>query len=331
VAEQVQGTCLVVGAAMIFAVVALVVKVDPLPLLPATECRFFVSWLIACVFMLWFKESRGLHWWGPPGRARRMLVIKSVVSFSFITLWWAALRHAPIGDCITIIYSSPVLTSLFSLCLLGEKLPREFPLQVLLVAAGSLLVLDPPFLHPAAAAAPEAAAGAAPSQDYTLVLLALVFCSLAPVVTRETRACSWIEVEHVGAATACLVMDPALLGAKYAVTGKVPSMPSAAPLEILLIMLAAGGSFVGIAMETKGYQLAEPGKASMFRYVEIPFAYLLQQLGTGAPVTLQAAVGAVLIVAACFVSAVAQRAEAAGKAKGAAVEPLLEGAAVEGA
>jgi len=310
---------------MVFALVALVVNVDPLPLLPATECRFFVSWVVSAAFMLWFRKSRGLHWWGPP-ELRSMLLIKSVVSFSFITLWWAALRRAPFGDCITITYCAPVLTSLWSLLLLGEELPREFPLQTVLVVGGGLLVLDPPLLHGARAGTGGPAAAGAPPADYSLALAALLVCSIAPVVTRRTRACSWIEVEHVGAATACLVMDPTLLCAKSALTGVLPRPPTTAPHEVALIVAAALGSFIGIAMETKGYQLAEPGKASMFRYVEIPFAYFLQQLGTGASVPPRAAGGALLIVAACAVGAVAQRARAAAAAKG---EPLLGVAAKE--
>ena len=33
--------------------------------------------------------------------------------------------------------------------------------------------------------------------------------------------------------------------------------------------------------------MAEPGKATIFSYVEIPFAYLLQALGTTEPVTFE--------------------------------------------
>merc|ERR1711920_988528 len=76
-------------------------------------------------------------------------------------------------------------------------------------------------------------------------------------------------------------------------------MQHVGPTEVGLIVLVAVGSFVGIAMETKGYQLAEVGKASMFRYVEIPFAYVLQHLGTSAPVTSQAVLGSTLILASC--------------------------------
>merc|ERR1719324_1470381 len=105
-----QGTAFVVGAAMVFALGALVVKTDTLPLLPATECRFAVSWVVAIVFMLMFRKSRGLSWFGPK-ELRKLLLLKSAVSFGFITLWWAALRKAPLGNCVAIIYCSPILTS----------------------------------------------------------------------------------------------------------------------------------------------------------------------------------------------------------------------------
>ena len=33
--------------------------------------------------------------------------------------------------------------------------------------------------------------------DYTFVLIGLFVNSFVPIVTRQTKACSWIEVEHV--------------------------------------------------------------------------------------------------------------------------------------
>jgi drug/metabolite transporter (DMT)-like permease len=296
--EQVQGTCFVVGAAMVFALVALVVKTDTLPLLPATECRFAVSWAVAIIFMLMFRKERGLSWFGP-AELRKLLVLKSFVSFGFITLWWAALRKAPLGDCIAIIYSSPVLTSIWSLLIDGEQLTREFPIQVALVATGVIFVVNPPFIQ--ASIAPTDANTNSP--DFTLVFLSLILCSLAPLVTRRTRACSWIEVEHVGAFLACAVLDPALMCVQFLVQGVVPAMQTTGKFEVVLILLAALGSFVGIAMETKGYQMAEPGKAAMFRYVEVPFAYLLQCLGTATPVSSRAVCGSVLILSSCVLGA----------------------------
>jgi len=231
------------------------------------------------------------------GELRKWLVLKCAMSFIFITLWWAALRHAPVGDCIAVIYTSPILTSILSRVLLKEMLPSVFIYQALLVSIGTILVVDPPVVR---AMFSTTSGEASPRGDYTLVFLALGACALVPIVTKKARDCSWIEVEHVSACLAAAVLDPSLLIGQYALYGTVPRMPSAAPSEIGLIVLAAGGSFVGIAMETKGYQLADVGKASMFRYVEVPFAYVLQCFGTREPVQTQAIVGALLIMLSCF-------------------------------
>eukprot|EP00931_Biecheleriopsis_adriatica_P041793 TRINITY_DN23842_c0_g1_i2.p1 TRINITY_DN23842_c0_g1~~TRINITY_DN23842_c0_g1_i2.p1 ORF type:complete len:336 (+),score=60.78 TRINITY_DN23842_c0_g1_i2:26-1009(+) len=316
--QQIEGTCLVVGAATVFALVALVVKVDPLPLLPATECRFLVSLIVSTIFMLLFRKSRGLHWLGPP-HLRGLLFLKSATSYGFITMWWAALRHAPIGDCIAIIYTAPILVSLLSRCILGEALPRVFPLQVVLVIAGTLLIADPPFLH--ADSISGSATSSGQPKDYSLVFAALLLASITPIVTRQTRDCSWIEVEFVNAAFASAVLNPALLCLQYAVYGVLPEIPPAAPAEAGLLLLAALGSFVGIAMETKGYQLAEAGKATMFRYVEVPLAYALQHFGTAAPVAPRAILGSVLILASCGVGALMQD---VGAERTSAKEPFLQ-------
>lgn len=297
--DQVEGTCFVVGAACVFAMVAVVVKRDPLPVLLATECRFLVSWVVAIAFMLAYRVSRGLRWFGPE-QLRKWLLLKCAMSFIFITLWWTALRHAPLGDCIAIIYTSPVFTSLLSRIVLKESLPKVFPFQVALVSLGTVLVLDPPFIRTFGTSGGDAP----PDRDYTFVFLALGACAIVPIVTRKAKDCSWIEVEHVSACLASAVLTPALLIAQRflgsAVTSEGAVSITASPGEVAMIVVAAGGSFVGIAMETKGYQMAEVGKASMFRYVEVPFAYILQQLGTGDAVQVHAILGSVLIVSSCF-------------------------------
>mmetsp|Transcript_24562 Transcript_24562/g.45220 ORF Transcript_24562/g.45220 Transcript_24562/m.45220 type:complete len:329 (-) Transcript_24562:235-1221(-) len=294
--EQIEGTCLVVGAACVFALVALVVKKDPVPVLVATECRFLVCWAVAIAFMLVYRGGRGLRWFGPP-ELRKWLFLKCAMSFIFITLWWTALRFAPFGDCIAIIYTSPLFTSLLSRVALKEMLPSVFPFQALLVAIGTVLVIDPPFLNAFFASSEDRSSSDA---DYTYVFLALTACCIVPVVTRKARDCSWIEVEHVSACLASTMLDPSLLLCQYLISGSLPELPSSAPGELGLIALAAGGSFVGIAMETKGYQLADPGKASMFRYVEVPFAYMLQRFATSERVEMKAVIGSILIIASCF-------------------------------
>lgn len=294
--KQIEGTLLVVGAACVFALVALVVKKDPMPVLLATECRFLVSWVVAVAFMLLYRRQRALYWFGPPA-SRKWLVLKCASSFFFINLWWKGIQLAPVGDCIAIIYTSPIFTSILSWLLLKEPLLPQFPLQILLVLLGTLLVLDPPALR---WLLPSDGTEEEKPRDYTYVFLALAVGCICPIVTRQTRECSWIEVEHVSAALAAAVLCPAMLLVQSWLSGVFPHIPTASRQETFLIVLAALGSFVGIAMETKGYQLAEVGKASMFRYVEVPFAYFLQLVATKEAVRVQALVGSVLIIASCF-------------------------------
>jgi drug/metabolite transporter (DMT)-like permease len=208
----------------------------------------------------------------------------------------------PIGDCIAIIYSSPILTSLLSWWLLGETLPSEFPLQVFLVLSGNMLIVDPPFVHglPTFTSSDSSIA-------YLVLFIALALAAVLPVVTAKTKACSWIEVEHVGAAVASAVLIPGLMFADYAVYGAVPSIPTESPLDAVNIILAALGTFGGVALETKGYQLASAGRASMFRNLEVPFAYALQRWSTVTPVAPRALLGALLIVMSCGIGGITSR------------------------
>eukprot|EP00747_Dinoflagellata_sp_TGD_P187544 gnl/TRDRNA2_/TRDRNA2_45260_c0_seq1.p1 gnl/TRDRNA2_/TRDRNA2_45260_c0~~gnl/TRDRNA2_/TRDRNA2_45260_c0_seq1.p1 ORF type:complete len:360 (-),score=56.40 gnl/TRDRNA2_/TRDRNA2_45260_c0_seq1:55-1062(-) len=291
--EQVEGTLLGVGGACIFATVAFVVRKDPLPVPIAAECRFVISWIVALVFMLRYRVSRGLQWFGP-AEVRKWLFIKCAMSFVFVTLWWTAIRRAPVGDCIAIVYSAPILTSLLSRAFLGEVLLPEFPAQIGLVTLGVILVVDPPFVR-----AIFLSSDIDGQSDYTFVFLALAAGAVLPVVTRKAQNCSWIEIEHVSALISATLLDPSLLLGQYLVQGELPMLPATAPSEIGIFVLASIASFVGIAMQTKGAQLAEVGKASMFRYVEVPFAYLLQKFGTNEPVQLEAVLGSVLIILSC--------------------------------
>lgn len=317
--DQFWGTVLVVAASFTFACIALVVQVDVLPILWATEARFLVCWLVAVTFMASFKASRNLQWFGPPA-LRNVLFLKAVLSFSFVSAWWAALRQAPVGDCIAIIYCGPILTSLWSAGMLGEELPSAFPLQAVLVMVGVMLIVDPPFLHYGLVLPDPKGDG-----DYRLVFAGLLINSVIPIVTRQTRACSWIEVEHVCSFSASWLLNPLLLSGQYNFYGTLPKLPKTAIREGALIILAALGAFVAVALETRGYQLAEPGKAAMFRYVEVPFAYVLQLAGTQQPVQLQAAIGSLLIIASVGLGAVEQRARenAQQKAKHPEAEALL--------
>jgi len=303
--DQAQGTMLVVSAAMTFAMVALAVDKTTLPSTAAAETRFFICWLLSMGFMAMYRRERKLHLFGPPD-IRWALVLRGFLTCGFVLLWWAALPMAPLGDCIAVIYCSPLLTVIFSRVILGEKMLGVWPIQALLATAGMCLIIQPPWLLKAFGQVPaETFSGDA---DYTLAIVAMLFSAILPVATKQTKDASWIEVEHVTSFLAVFVMIPLMHCAKLAMGGNpVLVLPEISNTEVGLVILAGIGSFVGVAMQTQGYQMADPGKASMFCYLEIPFAYFLQLVCTTQDsIPMSSMIGSLLVLLACLLGAVAR-------------------------
>jgi len=304
--DAVCGTVLVVLAAMTFALVALIVNTDTLPSTVAGEARFFVCWVLSMAFMLRYRRERQLHWFGP-AKIRWVLVLRGFLTCGFVTLWWAALPTAPLGDCIAVIYCSPLFTVILSRLILGEKMLAVFPIQALLATSGMCLIIQPPWLVSALGLSTSAQSSG--SSNYTLVFAAMCFSCIMPITTRGTKAASWIEVEHVTSFLAVFMLNPTVYFAQQLANGHdAMSLPINVSLsEVGLIALAALGSFAGVAMQTKGYQMADPGKACMFCYLEIPFAYFLQHFGTtNSSISTSSIIGAICVLSSCFVGAVAQ-------------------------
>lgn len=302
-AKQIHGTILVVSAAMTFALVALVVKNDPLPTAVATEARFFVSWVMSVAFMLRYRSERSLGWFGP-AKLRKGLILRGILLYSFVTLWWTALTMAPLGDCIAVIYCDPLVTVLLSRVILGEKTLEVFPIQALLAITGMCFIVQPPAVLTALGFTP---ARNSEGGNYTLVFAATLVSSSMYIVTNQTKEASWIEVEHVTNFLAVFILNPLLFCAQQFAKGEhVLALPAVDFWEVGLIVLAALGSFVGVAMQTRGYQMADPGKAAMFTYAEIPFGYLLQHFGTQKAISSNSIIGAILVILACLLGAIAQ-------------------------
>jgi len=296
---------LVVSAAMTFALVALTVTKGSLPSTVAAEARFFVCWLLSMGFFAMYRKERKLNLFGP-ANIRWALVLRGFLTCGFVTLWWAAIPMAPLGDCIAVIYCSPLLTVILSRLVLGEKMLAVFPIQALLATSGMCLIIQPPMppwlltslgLSPAETTSSDA--------NYTLVIAAMIVSAILPVATKQTKAASWIEVEHVTSFLAVFVMNPIIHCAKLAAgASAILVLPDVSIAEVGIVMLAGLGSFVGVAMQTQGYQLADPGKASMFCYLEIPFAYFLQIAFTSHKLAMSSVIGALLVLLACLIGAV---------------------------
>jgi len=303
VSDEVLGTMLVVSASMIFALVALVVNTGSLPEAISAEARFFVCWILAMGCMIRYRKERDLNFFGPAGM-RGALVLRGFLTCSFVTLWWAALPMAPLGDLIAVIHAGPLVTVVCARLILGERMLEVFPIQALLAVSGVCLITQPPSLMAALGSSPmtEDSGGG----DYSLAFLAMIAGALILIATSSTRDASWIEVEHVTSFLAFFILNPISYLAQQTDKGEgALVLPHVSTSALGCIVLAGVGSFAAVAMQTRGYQIADPGKASMFCYLEVPFGYFLQVVGTtDSSISMASVLGAVLVLLSCLLGAV---------------------------
>ena len=69
-------------------------------------------------------------------------------------------------------------------------------------------------------------------------------------------------------------------------------------IKWVLIVCATFTGFLGLALQTLGYQLEQAARASVMTVLEIPFAYLLQYFLFREPITRLGLIGTSLVIAA---------------------------------
>lgn len=138
---------------------------------------------------------------------------------------------------------------------------------------------------------------------------------LLPLLVRVSRGAHWLEVEHVSAAVAALVLSPlALLAAQLLGFGVDPCHALWAHSQDAAQLGAL--SFIALCLQTRGFQLAEASIAPLMWYVQVPFSYCLQRVLFGHAVSLASLGGAVFLIAASIANLLGTRSLAK-------AEPLL--------
>mmetsp|Transcript_43515 Transcript_43515/g.141592 ORF Transcript_43515/g.141592 Transcript_43515/m.141592 type:complete len:401 (-) Transcript_43515:144-1346(-) len=182
--RHVEGVALITSAALLFGILAAVVKSVALPTLLKMQIRSLLEWLICLAAAAFCRETRRRG--GDTGAAMRVydnsgaeappstfakcgggeggereawakllfgprelsgwLVLRAFLYWVFLCCWWLALEAMPLGDATTIVYIAPVFTALFARLFLAERMHASFALVVLIDAAGLLLLTRPSFL-----------------------------------------------------------------------------------------------------------------------------------------------------------------------------------------
>jgi len=321
--DHILGLICTACSALLFGVVACLVKATTLPILLMVECRGIVQWSVAAVLVvLRFAMRRGKepithHLFSPPP-LRAWQLLRALLYWSFQLLWWTALTFMPLGDATSLVYCGPLFTGFFSNLLLAEPLTRMFFVCAAMDIVGVCFIVQPSqllcFLRDSGDCG-----GTSTTLYYAGAFLALCSAAMAgilPVTVRKSRDVHWTTVEHLTAMLTSFFFTPVaslcmvLWRNTDATVGRVSIVAATAPMgevlsnltwsQMAVICLAAAIEFAGLALQTVAYQkVRHAASASLVNYIEVPFAFVLQLTIFGAEGDVMYAVmGALLIVSA---------------------------------
>ena len=337
----VAGIAAVTAAALLFGVVAALVKSANAPPLVLLQCRSFVQLALSLVAVHRCSADsadsadehgsvgdrddwRWLEGWLGPQRLWYHLALRALLHWGFLCLWWLALTSMPVGDATCVVYLGPLFSAGFAKRWLDEQPPPVFPLCACLSMTGVVLVTQG---GQGRGQGGEDGGGGGAGWHYSMGVAAAL-CSAAiagvlPVLTRKSREAHWATVELWSAATSTFVFTPLALlawvntdtdtntaaaaaaGGHHSRAGEVrAAVAGILQFRHLFAIVAAISlvGFAGLGLQTFGYQREEAARASMMTFLEVPFAYVLQWRLFGQVPTVTQACGMGLIVASCVVN-----------------------------
>ena len=216
------------------------------------------------------------------------IVLRGLAYCSGILFFWAALRSClPIGDVVVLLLSaSPLFLVLLARVFLSEKIPREWPVQMLLLIFGATLISKP----------------LAPSDD----------CPASTVLLPTSAAVCWAfmnfgsrRVKHLPSVQVMLINDiiAVVFACAYALIVRGASGAGVAlqpPLTADLAMVAASAvlGWLGLMGNIKGYQsVSVAAVASIAGATSIPFNYVFQLFLFHEPPDVYSSLGAAIVIA----------------------------------
>mmetsp|Transcript_69471 Transcript_69471/g.151202 ORF Transcript_69471/g.151202 Transcript_69471/m.151202 type:complete len:343 (+) Transcript_69471:113-1141(+) len=274
------GLVAMLGSSFFFSIMALLVKV--LTRFKAFELVFWRS-----VFMTMITTSiclkNGLRPFGRSGE-RGVLVLRGVAGFLFMASYYAALQILPLSDAVVIAYTSPVITAIAAVILLGEKMSPLDVIGSLLCMVGVVLVAKPSFVMQFFGEEVEEL----PFNGVMGALGAALFSTSVYILLRFAKKIEPMVATNYFAMIG-IVLSPM---AGYAAEEKFV-IPTG--LEWLLLVLLAVLSVVGQNLMNIGLALETAGKATAMNYTQVVFSYAYQLVLLHEASDMQSVIGAALI------------------------------------
>jgi len=224
--------------------------------------RYTADLLLCAILCAWWRLPL------PGPKVAMQLMARGIAYIAFVMSLWAALRSClPLGDVVVgVVAVSPIFLVLLTRLLLGEKIPREWPLQFVLCLIGTLLVNKP--------LAPTHSCGSAA----LLPVAAAFFGALMNFMSRNVK-----EVPPpVVSVFNDLVAVTFACGAMALQTGSKSLgelLAGGFDKNLRLVLVSAVIAWIGLMCNIKGYQsVSVAAVASIASYVSVPLGYVMQVL-----------------------------------------------------
>lgn len=213
---------------------------------------------------------------------RRTLLFRGVIGSIDVCLLLISLRLLPVGDAITIFFSSPVITMLMCHYVISEPFTRLELLAGLVSFSGVALISRP---------------GSGPAVDTTDRLVgslcafaAAVLSSMVYVAVRSMGDGVHF-MTHILSLSAAMIVTSAGLGGAIGPAGLVRMKEGA-----LAAFVAALFAFGGQCCLNKGLQLCRAGPGTLIRSLDVPILYLLGMVFLGEKPTWFSLAGSCLVL-----------------------------------
>lgn len=276
------GILLVVTFCLTIPAVAACVKVlgETVPIPQITWTRFLIQvTIIGIVIALatrQFVEPRPRPLWP--------LVLRGVTITIGSGLFYATLAIMPLAEATAILFVQPLITTVLSALLLGDRVGWQRLAAVLTGLVGAIIIIGPNF--------GTLGLGA------LLPVGAAVCFSCSSLITRKWAAAAGpMMFQFITASTAVALLSLVLgIGSISAIPALTPAWPTAG--ELLLLAAAGVGSTITNLMLVQSFRIAPPSVLAPFFYVEIISATAIGALVFGHLPGPATALGAALVIAA---------------------------------
>jgi drug/metabolite transporter (DMT)-like permease len=216
---------------------------------------------------------------GVPGE-RLLLLARGAIGFTAFALTYVAFRMIPLGDVVTIVFSSPIYVSIFACIFLSESCGLFQLLTISLTICGTLLISKPTFLFTPDTNESETQVHLR-TEGTIIALVASLLLSLTYIIMRKLRKTSTaviitvFSLESITFGILVLTMLSTVFHEDAGQFAKGIGLPKTMRDAFLLCCNGICGC-CGLLLMTVAMKIEEAGPMALVRSVDIVLAFLLQ-------------------------------------------------------